>query len=643
MSWYKRLKSIFIYLIFPFVILYFFSLTVSAQTEITAQGWFCAKTTWCGEDNANCTVKHEHRVRLEVDSKYPLQPNIDETYLVECISYTKDNQLKWLCTTGGSDVDQAAFGSDNFSQLQRDIDYSLSYNESYGIYKVVNNQAIKIGAKTYTTRASSNILIIKDSGEAVSSFEWQSRTPQVHDRKYYFFQKFPATPNPEVGAGGQQQATSFDWINADQDCAIIRWDPAGRVFDAYSLEPIPGAQVFLTKKNNQGEFIDASLTELGIVNPQFTNTQGGFSYYVSDGDYKLSIQNMVLLGYQRMVTSSSEVNPKYDRIYFYDEKGIKRTFLYPSQTGEVIEQRGKLEYRDIPLIPTFNYPQGRSYPLKVISGFQSVDRITGNITFEGTVSHPFTLIKIYGLEKGKEGVLIFQGTADNLGHYKIIFSQQKGKQVFDQFRVDFEKVNLRLITRSDSLLGRLFTFLFNRGKTFAQEITTDSRVSFTLDPIPTYIEGVAYDRQGKILANKEIAVYLQGSNIPYAVVYTDSNGVYRLGSNQLPALPYYLKYQTTTGNSIIVSTPQLIADNKQFLLTKNINLYTLKNNQGKSINLSPQPSLTSSPTSNQDMVNQPSSINQGVILILAIIFSLILIIAVVFYFYWRQKKTSFDY
>jgi hypothetical protein len=651
MAWQKSAKlvilSLIIFVLFPFSLSP--KIFAQASSSTAAQGWFCAKTTWCRDKNANCTSPGAHRVKLEIDSRYPLQPNINETYLVECLSYSKNNQLKWVCTTGDNNIDQQAFRANNFTQLQADVGYSLTHNDSYGIYKVVNGQASKIGSKIYKTGPSGG-LIIKDTTEPASLFEWQSYTPQRHDRKFYFMQKIPQSNNPDVGSGGQQQATSFDWVNADQDCAVVRWDPAGRVFDAYSLEPIPNATVLLTVEKTPGSF--EVFNEFGVVNPQLTNSQGDFFYFVPNGNYKLSAQAS---DYQRIATSTSEINSKYGRIYFYEENQVKKTYIYPAETGEMIEQRGKIEYRDIPLIPNSVYPQGKNHALVVISGFRTVDRITGNIIFEGTVSHPFTLVKIYGIETNGEKSLIYQGSADNLGHYKVIFPQKKDGQVFVNFEVDYQKVDLRLIAGNKSFLSNLFNSFLRKITVFAQESGAGQVVSINLDPIPTYIEGFAYDSQGKILANKQVAIYIEGSNTPYLTVTTDSNGFYRLASNQLPSLPYYLKYQTNEGSFITVNTGKVINDNKNLLLTKKIDYYSLKNNKGESITVSPKiskaeiPPLKTSQVENQvrtaekNTDQNESQTARSIILILVVIFVLVLITAVVVYFYWRQKKTSFDY
>jgi hypothetical protein len=649
MVWQKLIKliilSLIIFILFPFSLSS--KIFAQASSSTAAQGWFCAKTTWCPDQNASCTSSFSHRVKLEIDSRYPLQPNINETYLVECLSYNKNNQLKWVCTTGDNNIDQQAFRANNFSQLQTDVGYSLTRDNSYGIYKVVNGQASKIGSKIYQTGPSGG-LIIKDTTEPASLFEWQSYTPQSHDRKFYFMQKIPQSNNPDVGSGGQQQATSFDWVNADQDCAMVRWDPAGRVFDAYSLEPIPNATVLLTVEKTPGSF--EMFNQLGVVNPQLTSSQGDFFFFVPDDNYKLSAQAS---DYQRIATSTSEVNSKYGRIYFYEENRVKKTYIYPAETGEIIEQRGKLEYRDIPLIPNSAYPQGKSHPLVVISGFRTVDRITGNIIFEGTVSHPFTLVKIYGIETNGEKSLIYQGSADNLGHYKFVFPQKKDGQVFVNFEVYYQKVNLRFIAENKSFLSNLFNLFLKRIAVFAQESDAGQVVSINLDPIPTYIEGFAYDSQGKILVNKQVAVYIEGSNTPYLTVTTDDNGFYRLASNQLPSLPYYLKYQTNEGSFITVNTGKVIEDNKNLLLTKKIDYYSLKNNKGESVTVSPKISKTEIPplknsqlenqvkTTEKNTTQNVNQANRSIILILLAIFVLVLITAVVVYSYWRQKKTSF--
>ncbi len=618
------------------------------QTNNQYVAWFCAKITWCRGDDyqeGTCTLKSGHRVKIEVDPNNRILPNNNETYLVECLSYTKNNKLNWACTTGDSQVDLSAFNSDNFSQLFSNIGYSLTENGRYGIYRVENQQAIKIGSKIYATGPSSG-LMLKDSNTSVSVFEWQSYTPQGRGRKFYFFQKIPPAINTAVGAGGQQQGVTFDWINADKDCAIFYWDPAGRVFDAYSLEPIPNATVFLTKDEGNGQFIDAGQSELGIVNPQTTDPQGSFSYFVSDGNYKLNVLNFSSLGYLKIADSLTDINSNYKNIYYYLENGVKKTYIYPAETGEIIQQRGKIQYRDIPLLSSV--PEGKTYNLKVISGFQSVNRLTGNFIFEGAVSHPFTNISIYGVTDNNKEELIIQQAADNFGRYKILFPQNKEGENYKEFKVNFEKVDLRLIVHSQSKfsLKRLIGWLENRLLVFGQE--GKNRLTFTLNPIPTYIEGIAYDEKGNVLANQEVKVYVEGSNIPYSSVKTDEKGYYRLASNQLPSIPYRLVYGLPTGKIREVTTSQVINDNKDLLTSSKISYYTLKNNQGKLITPTIKKSggdftINTSPTLYQKEQNQQKEVNQGLILLIVIIISLILIIGGVIYFYFRQRRTPPSY
>ena len=657
------LKRVFFSLLFLFSLtlaLFFLSagnVKVLAQESNENQGWFCAKTTWCTGDNyqeGTCTLKSVHRVKLEIDPNNRPVPNNDQTYVVECLSSTtNNNQVEFRCTTGSSDLDLKAFNVDNYSWLKNNWGYTLERTAEYGIYNVENNQATKIGAKEYRTGPSSG-LIIKDDNKQVATVEWQSYTPEEKAHKFYFFQKIPSQSNIEPGQGGQQQTTSFDWVNADKDCAIIRWDPAGRVFDALSLEPIPNASVFLTKDKGGGNFVDASQLELGIINPQSTNPQGGFSFYVSDGDYKLNITNLPSLGYQRLADNINEVNSKYNQIYYYLVSGVKRTFIYPSETGEIINQRGKMEYRDLPLISSSG--EGKTYPLEVLSAFYTVDKVSKKAIFEGSVSHPFSRVIIYGVLEdinGKENKeMIYQGITDNLGNYKITFSQTADNKIYEYFETEFIKTPLTNISKKDNWFQKTIAWILKKIKpsVLAQTTSGSNKVILRLDPIPTYLEGIARDSSGKILPNSQVKIYIKGINVPYRVVNTDEKGYFKVSSSSLPSFPYEIKYQDSFGKTVTVSTSKFIADNRDLILSKNINLYSLKDSQGKSIALtSPTTAKSSSgfPMENLRERNKepktntlPQRQNSGIILILAIIFFLLILAGVLVYFYFRGKKSS---
>lgn len=614
------MKKIIVVLIFLFGFLFINTEFISAQTSNNKTGWraVCLNRIWC-YDNAKenpdysqigiCTKKLGHRVRLssrESDKSLKNSP----TYIIECFSYVPAGATTpiLICTTGSSVLDKELFCPnqnsndpscnqyDNYSKLNKDIGYNLSHNDEYGIFKIDGNQATKIPPQK----------LMSDSIGNIPFLEWQSYTPAGHFRKFLAVNTFNIVDNPNAQGGGQKQSTLFDASAMAKDCAVIGWDPEGTVFDAVSLEPVPNSSVTLLKKYSN-EFRDARESEIGLANPQVTIEDGKFSFIVADGTYKLTA---LAVNYTFPIDLVSRLNQNYTNIY---------SNIYPIQSGIEIIQKGKLEHRDIPMLP--NNSTGYKYNLKALSFFNDLDKSTGQIVIEGRVSHPLTRIKVYTL-KNTNGILtknrnVFTGAADKLGRFNIRVNQSilESGEVYGN--VEFEKVDL------------------------TNNQPTNQTTSIKFDSIPNYLDGFAYDTSGKPLTNTKVAIYTTYSDKPYFETTTDDTGHFKITSEYLPFMPYKIKYLTNTNQtskiqSIEVNPNQFIAQNSQYLLENNISLSSYRNSTDAA-NVSKPP--VAKPTKD-GFASQPigtsiskipgqgdgtvqSSASSSVILILAIILLLI--------------------
>jgi len=642
------------FLIFLFTVLLClnFLFSVQAQEEVDKTvNYICLKKTYCHpekQESKVCLQKHGHRVQLSTDPKKKFPPN-KEVYVAECVYYTENNQTIGACTTGNDNLDQKIFKQNNFTTLVNKINYSLSKGKNYGIFKIENNQAVKINPQSFITNASGEIPVL----------EWQSYTPQGHERKWYGFFIAQTQEETQMGQGGLQQGKVEFPPFQDQDCVTIAWDPAGRVFDAKSLEPIPNVQVMLLK-NYDGQFTDARKTELTIVNPYTTEEDGGFSFYVSNGEYKLLPSH---LNYSFPVASLNEIHPNYQDIYLnprYGKTGEPKTLIYPAQTGEIITVSNRMEFRDIPLKPNNNI--GYNYPLKVYSFVYQVNQLTQQIVFSGKTSHPFTKVTIYKKiidENNQETTqAVYSFLSNHLGKFdfSIPLSSLKENEIITNAK--FEKsdlTNLNLNQQSGVKIFKLLSAFFFK-KVVAQQ---NNIINLKINPILPQLEGFAYNNEGKVLPNTKVGIYLTFSNTPSYITTTDEKGYFKIPSTKLPNEPYEIRYHTKDGKTIKASTDNFLKQNVSYLVKNKINLNQVVDKKGRvitPIKISPTKtetetekpdSFSSYPTSPQSSTSntQTQSIlsnnkNNLVLLTVLILIILIVTVGVLLYFYYQKNRSQ---
>ena len=616
--------------------------------------YICLKKDKCWEEGVTCTTTNGHRVRLSTDTtsnppKY--FPSNKEVYIAECVYYTKNNIDDYRCTTGDPNLDKAIWGEEyqGLSELQNQLNYSLSGTDptaggELGIFKIENNKATKINPQVFTTNTSGETPIL----------EWQSYTPIGYQRKWYGFFIPQTQEETQMGQGGLQQGKPIFPPFQDQDCAAISWDPAGRVFDAKTLEPIPQVKVMLLK-NYDGQYADARKTELTIVNPYLTKNDGGFSFYVTNGQYKLEPTHV---NYDFPVSNLDEINQNYQNIYFnprYGKPGEPKTLIYPLQTGDIITVNNRLEFRDIPLKPKNN--TGYNYPLQIYSFDQQLNKLTQEIVFSGKASHPFTKVTLYKTTVDRNGQEISQVLGNYLSDYLGKFNFSIPLSFFKQNETitdaQFEKSDLtNLTSNSRGFIQKVINLLTHlTNKVFAQQSNV---VNLKLNPVIPKIEGVAYDNSGKVLSSTKIGVYLNFSGTPYYTTITDEKGYFKIPSTKLPNEPFEIRYQTSTGSIIKVSPPQFIKQNAQYLAKNNINLNQVVDEKGtvitptkisptktKDFGIGGYSTTSQSPTTKPSISSQPT-INKINLILLPFIILLVLIISVaaLLFFYYQKNKSQ---
>lgn len=572
-------------ILFLFIIFFFFPLfTVSAQQQ--SERWVCLKADQAGG--------HEASVSVDPDAK-PLAST--DTYVFECLSTE-------ACTSGNAAVDQEVFGKNNLQEM-----------------------AANFGYRFEGTSLASNP-VMSDASGVIPTFTWQSSTPQSHARRWLAMNYFEPTSTAETtGAGGEQLGT-FDFETAlnQSDCVSLSWDPYGRIFDASTLEPVSGASVTLLKERDNGNFTPMTPADLlggNIRNPQRTEKDGGFSFVVPDGTYKLDVS----LGNYDFPVQLSSLQSNYSRIY---------SDIYPSQTGEEIVQVGAIQHRDIPLSARTG---SQNNDVELMEYFQDLDKASMMVYVKGRVSHPFALIKAFSL---KPDPVIGQNVryrlltdppvhADALGNFKLEIDQTSFEPDENFGDITVTKVDLR---NPANLVEKIKEWFFGLiGQVNAQVILASN---YRFEPIPNYLEGYAYDSQGEVIPNAKVSVVLNFSNKPSYQTTADENGFFKIGSEYLPSMPYRVTYTSPTGQTVTTTTSKFIVQNQELIESTGTSINQIKNDQGETITpVEQEPATAISPVKAGG--NKITLAGNNTLALLIAIIATLIIIAVIALIYYKKK------
>jgi len=573
--------------------------------------------------NPNCSGQAnesiEHRAVLTQASDKVLPGK--EGYVFDCLALTEDGS-NIVCTTGNSATDLEIFGTDNLQTLKDTAEYYFS-----GFYK-----------EDGLTSIVQPVSIAEMNAFATGSkFEWEDHNPHVSfGRRFYALNYL----DQEIGTGGaiegneasQKQTMEVQFSQGpeglDKSCASVYWDPYGRVFDSTTLEPITGAQVTLLMKRKDGSFTPMTSGDLVggyLVNPQTTDVDGVFNFVVPEGDYKLAVSHP---NYDFPITKD-KLNPNYLRIY---------KSAYPLKTGDVIVERidtpgerlrGRpdIERRDVPLIPK---TAGLVSEIKLMELFHEKIKRTGNSFIDGRVSHPFAFIDVYSQKFDING---------NKTRGELISSTQADRLGFFQLKVEETKF------APGEFFGEIVyykTDLTNPNKKPVAPVAKKTDI----EPIPNYIEGYAYNNEGKILPRATVGVYLSFSTKPYYVTTADEKGYYKIASTHLPFFPYSLKYTSSTGQIVTLGTAKFISQNNQFIEGAKIDLVNFRDEKGNKLSTQDIAKLNLKEQEKQSLSSQQlnNGDNNKKNIILAIVVLLILIVGVLVfglvYLVKKGKETS---
>lgn len=414
----------------------------------------------------------------------------------------------------------------------------------------------------------------------------ESRYETVHSMFGVYFTDVDAATVEKSGTAQTLKYGSFGFKGDPSSCGGVRWDPFGVAFDAKSLEPIPGVSV--TLNNDKG----AKVVLAGLQNPMTTREDGFFNFLPEPGKY---ILNPVKSPYS-LISSLDQVNQNYTKAY---------SQLYLPK--EVIdEQSGKEEHRDVALDPGTTTPQ-RADPVHISYGVSQTGR---SLRLGGKQSHPFTIVTF-----SQDGVELAKTTADHYGFYEVFVGNQLVSAA-SPIGVAFTKVDL----------------------TQAATAAAVAKKAYEVSPIPPYLEGKAYDKQGSILVNAKVRVKLDMNDKVVTETTTDQNGIFAIDPASLPVFTYRLEYTPANSFSVVKKTVvEFASENKEYLTQNNVNLMTASKNghsllSGGSTQESQPPTISAT-----EAAAAPTSTSSTIIVILVFLFILLsTIVATIVY--WKRHQ-----
>ncbi len=561
----KALLTSFFFLLTAFSVL---STKTYAIDPAQSQHWVCLDAKRCDKAGANCSGKGRavHRAKLSPDGKLP---HNEQNFIVECIELPDGP----ICTTGNLGVTTGDIGQVE-GVLPGDAgDFSRIGFKFEGLFQNDGTTAV---TQPVQSDAGGSFVVSP-------SLEWQSSTTRGYDLKFFAISFFD--PQVNTGGGGGDQNATFDFENANEDCESIRWDPFGVAFDARTLEPLNTTTVTIMKKN----LVTSTYNKLiltGVTNPYVTKEDGGFSFVVPNGTYRLDF----LKSNYELATQEAAVHPNWKYIY---------SDLY---FGDDIIENGTITHNDAPLSPK---GVSASTPATRMNLNIYLEKATGDTIVEGRLSHPFSAINVYTtvMQGGSptKGRLLEGKHTDKSGRFKFVVASTDLADDESCCFLTYHKEDLRgdltkfikdskPEARKDGLVSK---FMAHVKGLFRHDVDAQMHEgTFSFSPILNYIEGYAYDANGKAMPNAKVEIYLKSATYPYYQTVTDEKGYFKINSEHLPFMPYTIKYVSKTGQFVNTTTSKFLSDNKEYITQNKIQTLVYKSSTGVKPKHHPKTTLT---------------------------------------------------
>jgi hypothetical protein len=396
---------------------------------------------------------------------------------------------------------------------------------------------------------------------------------KASDHFWFGMQIVPPVAKADNGGAGGQQNGTFDWavLESNKDCNSIRWDPLGYVFDAQTLGLIQGAVVTIydAGKTPPAMVPVGPLAGQVATNPYPTTNTGNFSFFTEAGKYILTVEG-VYNGKQIEMADPSTVNAQYAKAGF--------TNLYkPGST--IVEEEGQTVRTDIAVktvgAPALVLPPPVLVDINKIGQGENI-QLSGQVLNYTPAAPNAKVVVIYtdpitqqtqkapiDVALDVNGRFLFKApqVLESNPDYLISGIDVEALSSAAKTQTFFDKVNSKIASLFNSL--------------FVVHAAQSSAIS--IDPIPSYLEGITKDANGVILPSAEVGVYLEGNSVPVFKTKSDAQGHYVIGSQFVPPLQYEIRYTTSKGQVIKLSTRDYLKQNAAYFKEKEISPFSLVN------------------------------------------------------------------
>lgn len=603
-----------------FIILLFISSTFIGNVQAQSgpakdkQVWRCLKATQQGEK----TKKPPVDALVDVSgpknpgSKFPSDPNTyDGIYIVLVVPPKSQkgkppDKKKTVQSTGNSEFDKKLFNTDFTEKIKA---LGLTFQVPKG---TTANQKVQ-------------------ATDGSVSFQVNLKNAQGHTNYGFYgvtineaITTAPTEVSQQSGSTLQYGTIDFGENNTGdpEDCESIRWDPYGRVFDSRSLEPISEVKVRLLDESKKL----FSGFDFPLPNPQTTEADGMFNFPVPPGTYYLAIGSKPST---HEFTASPSLHKNYKKAY---------SDIYKPDEP-IDEAEGKPEHRDIPLDPGTNLPL--HFPVEMIT--YDVVKLGQSTKYEGIVSHPLSKVSLIGKKSKKVYATV---DANAQGEWEIILSDSQTPQD-EKLVITPKKVDITKLSMQNSILQKLASLFRFEANTLARSIYAQEASpaepdgqEISVDPILPYVEGYAYDVNGKIIPKAQIKIRVDWSGQVYYEAKADEMGFFRIEPKYLPIFAYNLEFiSPTNSQSTTMTTSGFVEKNQQYLQENKINLMAVTKD-GKSLYPTVPPPTGSQNISPTAVSGTTAAQSGNALLIVVILVLLVITLGIVFMYVMKRKDVA---
>jgi hypothetical protein len=468
---------------------------------------------------------HDHEMGLLMDG-FPA--NVD-VYIVGCINTLSGSK----CTTGDSKLDAELNGMPGGDSMSADPSHQFRAAENP--VKSDANGAINVIVRSYTAETVTHFFNGYYTQEQDLSAQTTGKNISIPPEEALHLQDFSiAAPTP-----AKLPTTRSIRIRTVEN------DPKGRLFDAKSLEPIAGIEASLLDNFKR------LYQETNFVNPLTVQPNGEFNFWVPNGIYYLSFAK--LPASHSWPVEMAQVHPNYNLAYYCDpevkdESNSQTVPLYYQQFS--IIEYNKLVHCDVPVDPGTNPPLRSE--VKAITYGLSRSTTDNFFNYSGKQTHPFTKVELIGQTSGR---VIAEVEADKLGFWAMSVAPASypldKTGLPENIQVRYTKKDLTAETEFKSVNGAVF------------------------EPLLRYLEGYAYDTQGKAIANARVGIKQKNADTVVYLTTANDKGFFKIGSQYLPTFPFDLIFTNPeVGSSLKVTTSDFVVANTAYLTDKSLNLVT---------------------------------------------------------------------